>query len=127
MPGLEIERDDRFVARERVVHRVAVAVMLLAVVAGALGVFGAGPLTSATVHGDDFTVTFDRFARNGAPLQVTVRTTGPGTRACSSTTRCWTPSGSTVSCPRRHRSGLARRVPRSSSTVPPPAAQPASI
>lgn len=75
---LEIERDDRFVASERRTHRVAVVVMTLVVLGGALGVFGFGPLASATRRGDGFTVTYERFARNGAPLQMTVEQARPG-------------------------------------------------
>jgi hypothetical protein len=44
MPDLEIERDDRFIAIEHVLHRVAVVVMVAVV----LGVFGFGPLSSST-------------------------------------------------------------------------------
>lgn len=80
MAELELERDDRFVANERLTHRVAIVVMTLVVVGGALGVFGFGPLASATRRGDGFTVTYERFARNGAPLQVTVQQTRPGPR-----------------------------------------------
>ena len=75
---LEIERDDRFVASEWRTHRVAVVVMTLVVLGGALGVFGFGPLASATRRGDGFTVTYERFARNGAPLQMTVEQARPG-------------------------------------------------
>lgn len=72
MTELEIERDDRFIAKERLTHRVAIVAMTLVVLGGALGVFGFGPLASTTRRGDGFTVTYERFARNGAPLQLTV-------------------------------------------------------
>lgn len=75
---LEIERNDRFVDNERRTHRVAVVVMALVVFGGAFGLFGFGPLASATRHGDGFTVTYERFARNGAPLQMTVEQVRPG-------------------------------------------------
>jgi len=78
MAELEIERDDRVVAMERRVHRIAVVVMTLVVLSGALGVFGFGPLASATRQGAGFTVTYERFARNGAPLRLTVDQTRPG-------------------------------------------------
>ena len=78
MTDLEIERDDRFVARERLTHRVAVVAMTLVVLGGALGVFGYGPIASTTRHGDGITVTYDRFARNGAPLQLMVEHSGEG-------------------------------------------------
>lgn len=78
MAELEIERDDRFVANERRTHRVAVAVMALVVLGGALGVFGFGPLASTTRRGAGVTVTYDRFGRNGAPLRLTVDQTRPG-------------------------------------------------
>jgi hypothetical protein len=80
MAELDIERDDRFVANERLTHRVAIVVMSLVVVGGALGVFGFGPLASAARRGDGFTVTYERFARNGAPLEVTVVQDRPGPR-----------------------------------------------
>jgi hypothetical protein len=76
MPDLEIERDDRFIAIEHVLHHVAVVVMVAAVLAGALGVFGFGPLSSSTAARDGFEVTYDRFARNGAPLTLEITTTG---------------------------------------------------
>ena len=75
MPDLEIERDDRFIAAERTVHHVAVGVMAVVVLAGALGVFGFGPLSSVTSTGDGFEVTYDRFARNGAPFALLITTT----------------------------------------------------
>lgn len=78
MAELEIERDDRVVAMERRVHRIAVVVMTLVVLSGALGVFGFGPLASATRQGAGFTVTYERFARNGAQLRLTVDQTRPG-------------------------------------------------
>ena len=68
MRELDVERDDRFTAIERTVNHVALAVMALVVLAGALGVFGFGPLSSTTRTGNGFAVTYDRFARNGAPL-----------------------------------------------------------
>ena len=80
MSELDIERDDRFVARERLTHRIAVVAMVLVVAGGVLGVFGFGPLASAARRGDGFTVTYERFARNGAPLQVTVEQHRPGPR-----------------------------------------------
>ena len=78
MADLEIERDDRFVANERRVHRVAVVVMTVLVLAGAAGVFGVGPLATVTRQGPGFTVTYDRFARNGAPMQFAIDQTGDG-------------------------------------------------
>jgi hypothetical protein len=78
MAELDIERDDRFVANERLMHRVAIVAMTLVVLGGALGVFGFGPLASAARRGDGFTVTYERFARNGAPLEVTVEQDRPG-------------------------------------------------
>lgn len=78
MPKLEIERDDRFVARERRIHRGAVVAMALAVLAGAVGLFGYGPLSSATREGAGYRVTYDQFSRNGAPLELTIETTKAG-------------------------------------------------
>lgn len=78
MAELEIERDDHFVANERRVHRIAVTAMALVVLGGALGIFGVGPLASTTRAGDGFTVTYERFARNGAPLRLTVDQARPG-------------------------------------------------
>jgi hypothetical protein len=78
MADLEIERDDRFVANERRTHRVAVAMMALVVLCGALGVFGFGPLASVTRRGAGVAVTYERFGRNGAPLRLTVDRTRPG-------------------------------------------------
>lgn len=79
MADLDLERDDRFTANERRVHRAAVALMTLLVLAGALGVFGVGPLATVTRRGPGFTVTYDRFTRNGAPMEVAVDHTGGGT------------------------------------------------
>jgi len=76
MPDLEIERDDRFIAIEHVLHRIAVVVMVTVVLAGALGVFGFGPLSSTTAAREGIEVTYDRFARNGAPLALEITTTG---------------------------------------------------
>ncbi|HSJ46340.1 MAG TPA: hypothetical protein VK923_16815 [Euzebyales bacterium] len=78
MVGLETEHDDRFATYEWLTHRVAVVVMTLVVLGGALGVFGFGPLASATRRGEGFTVTYERFARNGAPLRLTIEQFRPG-------------------------------------------------
>lgn len=75
MRDLQIERDDRFVARERVLHRIAVVAMALAVAAGVAGLLGSGPLATTSRDGNGYRVTYDRFARNGAPLQLRVETT----------------------------------------------------
>jgi hypothetical protein len=51
---LDLEVSDKFTARERLVHRGAVVVMLGIVAAGLLGVFGFGPLSVATREGADY-------------------------------------------------------------------------
>lgn len=78
MPDLQLEGDDRFEARERVLHRIAVTVMTLGVLAGAAGLLGSGPLATTTRAGDGFRVTYERFARNGAPLQLQVESSDGG-------------------------------------------------
>ena len=73
MPELDLERDDRFLRRERRFHRVVVAGMAVVLLVGLLGVFGIGPLAATTKRGPGFDLTYDRFARNGAPLTLEVQ------------------------------------------------------
>jgi hypothetical protein len=72
---LELEMSDAFAARERLIHRIALAAMMLIIVAGLLGAFGFGPLSVATRTGSDYRLTYDRLARNGAPFAIEVQTT----------------------------------------------------
>ena len=76
MSDLHIERDADFLDAERIVHRIGVVLMTLAVAAGALGFFGYGPLSTATRIATGYTVTYDRFARNGAEFSVLLQQTG---------------------------------------------------
>lgn len=75
--GLDIEQDLRSQRGEWLVQRISWAVMVLLVLAGLAGVFGSGPMSSATASSPDGSVSVDygRFARFKSPekLRVTVR------------------------------------------------------
>lgn len=75
---LEIDQDVEFQEREWVVQRVAWVVMLVIIVAGLSGLFGAGPLSAATAgeSDDPLAVEYQRFVRHDGRTTVTVRVGG---------------------------------------------------
>jgi hypothetical protein len=80
------EEDVRFEHRWHRVQRVGRAVLVLALAAAVLGVFGTGPLASATAEGPGgrFSVDYDRFVRTtqSTALRISSRaTSGPATIA----------------------------------------------
>jgi hypothetical protein len=70
---LEIRHDPSFEGRTVAVQLVGWAVMALVVLAALLGLFGNGPLSSATVEGGALRVEYDRFLRHQAPQQLRLR------------------------------------------------------
>lgn len=71
---LDVRQDDAFQQKEWRVQRVGWSLMALFVLAGLLGVFGVGPLTSATTSSADgvVTVEHDRVARLEADNSLTL-------------------------------------------------------
>ena len=76
-PGdLEIKQDLRFQRRMWALQRIGWAVMALIVLVGLVGVFGAGPLSSATAGKEEaplFVEEYERFARFMLPTTLRVR------------------------------------------------------
>lgn len=72
--GLEVQRDEVFQRREHRAQLVGRACIGLLVLAAALGLFGTGPLSwdEARSEDGDLTLAYERFARRGAPLELTV-------------------------------------------------------
>ena len=70
--GLELHTDMGFVRREWQIERVAWGVMLLIVIAAALGLFGAGVLSTSSVSSEDgvLHVDYSRFVRVTASTQL---------------------------------------------------------
>lgn len=87
---LEIQQDLDFQRRWHTVQRVGRVVLLLALLAAVVGIFGTGPLAHASADGPGgtFSVDYDRFLRTtqGSSLQVSPSTTqsGGGTIAVAS-------------------------------------------
>jgi len=69
---LELDQDLAFERRQWTVQRVGWWLMLLAVVLGLLGLFGTGPLSSATARGDGVTVDYERFVRRHGEGELTI-------------------------------------------------------
>ena len=88
--GIEINEDMDFQRRSWTVQRAGWAAMLLFVIAGAMGVFGSGPVSSAHVgiEGSSFRMKYDRFIRLRAPTQVSIDL-GSGAVQPDSTVRIW--------------------------------------
>jgi hypothetical protein len=87
---LELNQDLRFQRRMWAVQRIGWAVMALVVLAGLLGLFGPGPLSSATAgkeEGPLLVEGYERFVRFRIPttLQVRLDPLGRGRRAFGST------------------------------------------
>ncbi len=72
---LEIDQNLQAQTNDWRAQRVGWAIMLTLVVAGALGVFGRGPLSHATARSPrgDISIDYERFARLGAPFKLTVK------------------------------------------------------
>lgn len=67
--SLEITQDLDFQRREWVVQRVAWAVVAALLIAGVVGLFGAGPLSHAVASSGPLTLEYDRLLRRRAPSQ----------------------------------------------------------
>jgi hypothetical protein len=73
---VQIEEDPRFQRREWRVQRVAWLVFALIIVAALAGVFGRGPLSSASVSGAGLRLDYERLARWRTPQTLTIQLTG---------------------------------------------------
>ena len=74
---IEIDRDLDFQHRQWTVQRAGWLVMLVILLAALIGLFGAGPLSSATVEAGSLQLQYSRFERRHAPtgLELTVAST----------------------------------------------------
>jgi hypothetical protein len=61
--GLDIDRPERFLARERRAQRIGAGVLVLFIIAGASGLFGGGPVSHATARSGAIEVGYERFGR----------------------------------------------------------------
>ncbi len=77
---LEIDQDPDFQRREWKMQRVGRVVLLAIILATLVGVFGAGPISTATVRSPDgrLEVAYNRMARHAAPDPLRIRL-APGT------------------------------------------------
>lgn len=78
--GLEMDDEMEFQQRSWKVQRVSWLVMLLVVVAAALGLFGNGPLANATAgsKGSPLYIEYSRFVRQYAPQALAIEVSGAG-------------------------------------------------
>jgi hypothetical protein len=74
----QIDEDLKFQRREWKIQRVSWIAMALMIVAALLGVFGTGPLSSATIEGEGLRLEHERFCRleRGTQLRFTIGGTG---------------------------------------------------
>lgn len=72
--GMDVEQDMTFQRRQLTAQRVGWALGCLVLLAALAGVFGEGPLSSATASDQSmpFSVQYRRFARHGAPAALQV-------------------------------------------------------
>jgi uncharacterized membrane protein YtjA (UPF0391 family) len=71
--GLEISEDMNFQRKEWTAERWGWVFMLIVIIAALLGLFGQGPLSSASAESGVMQVRYNRFERLLAPTQLTVR------------------------------------------------------
>jgi hypothetical protein len=88
--ALVTEEDVRFEQRWHRVQRAGRVLLVVAVLAALVGVFGTGPLAAATAHGPGgrFAVDYDRFVRStqSTSLRISARdASGPATVAIAQT------------------------------------------
>jgi hypothetical protein len=74
---LELESNPRFLTLERTVQRIGIGLMALFVVAGALGVFGDGVVSTATARAGSLTVTYERVTRQTVRSTMTIEAASP--------------------------------------------------
>lgn len=67
-----IREDMRFQRRYWLFERIGWAILALVVAAATAGIFAGGPLSAAAGTGDGFDATYERFARRGIDLTMTV-------------------------------------------------------
>jgi hypothetical protein len=79
VPGtrLQLDEDELFQRRDWICQRIAWVAFALVLLAALLGLFGSGPLSTATVSGDGFEVEYERFARRGRAMWLVVRIEEP--------------------------------------------------
>jgi hypothetical protein len=73
--SLELDQDLPFERKTWLIQRIGWIVMLVAVVAGLLGLFGRGWLSQATAGGpgNPLRIEYERFTRHSSPTQLTLR------------------------------------------------------
>lgn len=78
---LQLDEDEHFQRRDWAAQRVAWAVFALVLLAALLGLFGSGPLSTASRTIEGAQVQFERFGRNGRPMTMTfdIESTDAGT------------------------------------------------
>ena len=69
-PELEFEQDLSFQRREWSIQRAGWLVMATIVIAGLIGLFGAGPLSSANAEAGPLQLQYSRFERRHAPSEL---------------------------------------------------------
>jgi len=78
----QIDEDLKFQRREWKIQRVGWLAMALVIIAALLGVFGTGPLSSATIEGEGLRLEHERLCRlqRGTQLRFTIGETGDPVR-----------------------------------------------
>ena len=78
----QIDEDLKFQRREWKIQRVGWAAMALVIIAALIGVFGTGPLSSATIQGEGLRLEHERFCRfqRSTQLRFTIDGTGDPVR-----------------------------------------------
>lgn len=71
--NLQLNEDEAFQRRECRVQRVAWCLFAAALLAAALGLFGGGPLSTATIDGDGWSLQYERIMRRSREATFTVR------------------------------------------------------
>lgn len=77
VPGVGGEEDERFLRRYRAFAQVWRVVLPVLIIAVALGIVGTGPLSWAEAQEGDLEVSYERFARRGAPWTLAVSVPAP--------------------------------------------------
>ncbi|HEX5499407.1 MAG TPA: hypothetical protein VFX03_09280 [Thermomicrobiales bacterium] len=77
---LDVKQDVEFQRREWRVQRIGWIVILAILAAAALGLFGSGPLSQASVRAGPITVAYSRFDRRRSPTELNITIAGASGR-----------------------------------------------
>jgi len=69
---LQLTEDEAFQRRDWMAQRVAWVVFFLVLLAALLGLFGSGPLSTGSRRSAGAQIDYERFARNGRPMTLTI-------------------------------------------------------